>query len=176
MIEFLKRLTEFFDKYNIPYMLSGGVALGVYTLGRFTRDIDFVVLLRMEDVPALIADFKDGYYCDEDAVKEAIRQKGMFNIIDHGSHYKADLIIVKGDPFHRMEFSRRRQADFMDLKVWLVSPEDLILSKLIWIQEFQSVQQAEDIKMLADGDDLDWDYLNKWIEELRLNTFGLLKK
>jgi hypothetical protein len=119
MVEFLRKLIEFFDKYNILYMLSGGVAMGVHSLGRFTRDIDIVVMLRLEDVPVLIQSFKDGYYCDEDAVKEAIHQKGMFNIIDHRSHYKADLIIVKDSPFHRGEFARRRLEDFMDLKVRL---------------------------------------------------------
>jgi hypothetical protein len=156
-------------------MLTGGVAMGAYTLPRFTRDIDFIVLLRLEEVPALLESFDRGYYCDEDAVKEAIRSQGMFNLIDYNSHYKADFIILKNEPFQRAEFSRRRLEDIMDLKVWIVSPEDLLLSKLIWIQQLQSVFQAEDIKLLSQVSGLDWAYIKDWIKELKLNTFGFLE-
>jgi hypothetical protein len=176
MEEFFKKLIGFFDKYNIPYMLSGGVAMGAYTLPRFTRDIDFVVLLRFQDVPSLLENFKDGYYCDEDAVKEAIRQRSMFNIIDRDSNYKADFIILKDDAFQRNEFTRRRLDELMGLKIWIVSPEDLLLSKLIWIQSLQSAYQAEDIKQLSRISGLDWKYINSWVDELKLNTFDLLKK
>jgi hypothetical protein len=78
MFDFLRTVISFFDKNNIPYMLSGSVAMSIYTLPRFTRDFDFVVHLSESDIPVLMEAFKEGYYCDGDAVKEAIRFKGMF--------------------------------------------------------------------------------------------------
>ena len=69
-------------------MLSGSVAMSLYTLPRFTRDFDFVVHLKPGDVKYLAEHFKEGYYCDEDAVRDAILNKTMFNIIDHKSGYK----------------------------------------------------------------------------------------
>ncbi len=51
--------------------------------------------------------------------------------------------------------------------------EDLILSKLIWIQEIQSDRQMGDIKSLLDAPH-DKEYLNKWKIELGLKTFGLI--
>jgi hypothetical protein len=56
-----------------------------------------------------------------------------------------------------------------------VSPEDLLISKLIWIQDFQSPQQMEDIKNLTAIEQLDWSYINKWVVELQLNSFNLLR-
>jgi hypothetical protein len=175
MIPFLKKLVGYFEKEKIPYMLSGSVAMSIYSLPRFTRDFDFVVHLQTGDVKSLTEYFKDGYYCDEDAVKEAIERKGMFNIIDHASGYKADFIILKNEPYRFTEFERRKSVDFQGMIINLVSVEDLIISKLIWIQQLQSDIQKEDIKVLSEIKELDWEYIHKWTALLKLNTFNLLK-
>ena len=104
MINFLKKLINYFDTYNIKYMLSGSVAMSLYTEPRFTRDFDFVVHLRISDIENLVNYFKDDYYCDSDAVKEAIKRKSMFNIIDPKINYKADFVILKDDEFSLTEF------------------------------------------------------------------------
>ena len=176
MFDFLKALIQFFNGNNIPYMLSGSVAMSTYILPRFTRNFDFIVHLKPEAASLLASHFKDGYYCDEDAIQEAIHNKGMFNIIDHQSGYKADFVVFKDEPYRKTEFSRRRQIDFMDMKIYIVSPEDLLLSKLIWIQQLQSSQQIDDIKILTEIPDLDWNYIRNWIEVLKLNTFDTIKK
>ena len=41
MIDFLQRLILFFDRYNIQYMLSGSVAMSIYTIPRNTKNFDF---------------------------------------------------------------------------------------------------------------------------------------
>jgi hypothetical protein len=156
-------------------MLSGSVALSIYTLPRATRDFDFIVHLQSEDVQSLIETFKEGYYCDSDAIKDAIRDHSMFNIIDHSSGFKADFVILKNEPFRQTEFSRRNEIEFEGMNVFVVSPEDLLLSKLIWIQDFQSGIQMQDIKILSQKKDLEWEYIYSWINSLGLNTFNLFK-
>lgn len=101
MFEFFKILIRFFDDNEIPYMLSGSMAMSTYTEPRFTRDFDFIVHLKPSDAPLLADFFKEGYYCDEDLIKEAIRQEGKFNIIDHKSNYKADFVILKNNPYRK---------------------------------------------------------------------------
>lgn len=174
MFDFLRILIRFFDKNEIPYMLSGSVAMSTYTIPRFTRDFDFIVHLKPKDVALLSDQFKDGYYCDETSIKEAISTKGMFNIIDHKSSYKADFIVLKDDIYRQTEFSRRNQVDFLDMSIYIVSVEDLLISKLIWIQQLQSSQQMEDIKVLSKLPQIDWEYVKNWINKLKLNTFNLL--
>ena len=175
MFDFLRILIHFFDKHKIPYMLSGGVAMSSYTLPRFTRDFDFIVHLKPADALLISNHFKEGYYCDEDAIRESIKNKGLFNIIDHKSHYKADFIMLKDEAYRQVEFSRRRKIDFLNMKIYIVSPEDLLLSKLIWIQQLESALQKEDIKLLSEIKDLDWKYIKQWIGTLKINTFELIK-
>lgn len=176
MIEFLKELVRYFQQKQINYMLSGSVAMSLYTMPRFTRDIDFVVHLKPGDVKDLTEYFKEGYYCDEDAIRDAILNKSMFNIIDHKSGYKADFIILKNEPYRITEFERRTLIDFLELKIYVVSPEDLLVSKIIWVQQIQSSLQFEDIRLLSTINNLNWQYINDWIDKLKLNTFNLLKK
>ncbi len=176
MFDFLRVLIHFFEAHKIPYMLSGSMAMSTYTVPRFTRDFDFIVHLSLSDVEGICQYFKEGYYCDEDAVREAIAQEGMFNIIDHKSNYKADFVILKNQPYRKKEFERRRPVKFLDMNIFIVSPEDLLISKLIWIQELQSPVQSEDIKALSALDGLDWNYIHDWTNQLKLNTFGLMGK
>jgi len=173
MLRFLQTIAKFFSDQQIPYMLSGSMAMSIYTLPRATRDFDFIVHLQRKDADTLVQFFKEGYYCDEGAVKDAINRHGMFNIIDYASGYKADFIILKNEPFRRAEFSRKRGITFFGIQVYIVSPEDLLLSKLIWIQQIQSNLQLEDIKNLSEIEPLDREYINNWIKELNLKTFNL---
>jgi len=50
MFDFLRVLIDFFEKQKISYMLSGSVAMSLYTQPRFTRDYDFVVNLKVEHI------------------------------------------------------------------------------------------------------------------------------
>ena len=174
MFDFLRVLIVFFEKQNISYMLSGSVAMSLYTQPRFTRDYDFVVNLKPEHINELLINFREGYYLNDESIKEAIRKKSMFNIIDHKSGYKADFVILNDEPFRQTEFRRQKKMKFLDMIISVVSPEDLLLSKLIWIQEIQSGVQMEDIKLLSEVEGLDWDYIKNWITELNLKTFNLL--
>ncbi len=85
-----------------------------------------------------------------------------------------DFVVLKDSPFRKTEFDRRVQMDYFGKNIYVVAPEDLLISKLIWIQEIQSAVQMEDIRNLTEIESLDWTYIEKWIEELNLNTFNLL--
>lgn len=154
-------------------MLSGSVAMSIYVVPRATNDMDFVVHLQPENVDKLTEHFSEGFYCNKESIYEAIKSKSIFNIIDHTSGFKADFVILKNTAFRQMEFSRRQQVDFVGMPVYVVSVEDLLLSKLIWIQELQSGIQMQDINTLLRLEALDKSYIHYWIKELNLNTFGL---
>jgi hypothetical protein len=174
MLQFLMRILNFLNGNNIEYMLSGSVAMSIYVEPRATRDLDFVVNLSEANVSTLINHFGSGYYCATDAVYSAVKEKGMFNIIDHASGFKADFIVLKDSDFRQTEFGRRQQADFFGVPIYVVSLEDLLISKLIWIQELQSEIQKNDIKVLAEVDHLDRNYIQQWVRTLKLNTFDLI--
>jgi hypothetical protein len=156
-------------------MLSGSVAMSIYTLPRATRDFDFIVHLQEKDLYSLTEHFKGDYYLEVDAVKDSIKNHSIFNIIDHASGFKADFVILKNEEFRQAEFSRRRQTEFYGTEIWVVTPEDLLISKLFWIQDLQSALQMEDIRNLSSIENLDWNYIHDWVIKLKLNTFNLIQ-
>lgn len=174
MVAFFQKITDVLNESDIPYMLSGSVAMSIYIIPRATRDFDFIIHLEPKNIDRFIQHFQDGYYCDKEAIQDAVKRRSMFNIIDHASGFKADFVVLKDEVFRKEEFSRRKKVDFFDKTIYVVSPEDLLLSKLIWIQDFQSAQQMEDIKNLAVIDHLDWPYITKWLDQLNLKSFNLL--
>jgi hypothetical protein len=155
-------------------MLSGSVALSAYTLPRATRDFDFIIRIKNEDVSFFLKNFKEGYYCDKDAIEDAIKNNSMFNIIDYASGFKADFIVLKNENFRQTEFERRKEIELFNMKMFIVSGEDLIISKLVWVQNFQSSLQIEDIKNLLQVANINLEYIRYWCKELKLNTFNLL--
>ncbi|UKT64862.1 hypothetical protein [Pedobacter mucosus] len=176
MLAFFNKIVDVLNENNIPYMLSGSIAMGVYIVPRATRDFDFIIHLQPKDIDGFVANFTDGYYCNINSVKDAVKQRSLFNIIDHESGFKADFVILKNEVFRQEEFNRRVEMEYLGKSVYLVTVEDLFLSKLIWIQVLQSAIQIEDLKNIAELDTLDWEYINKWIITLKLATFNLFKK
>jgi hypothetical protein len=173
--ELLKRISTALDKAEIPYMISGSVALITYTIPRMTRDIDIVIELRRKDIPVFCKIFQNNaYYLDEQTVIEEVNRHGMFNVIDFKTGYKIDFMVKKDTLYRKTEFDRRIRKQVLGCDTWLVSIEDLILSKLIWIQELQSERQMTDIRNLLTHPDIDDIYLTGWIYELNLNTFDLI--
>ncbi|MEP6610355.1 MAG: DUF6036 family nucleotidyltransferase [Mucilaginibacter sp.] len=175
MFDFFKKIIDYFDSRHIPYMLSGSIAMSMYVVARATRDIDFVVHLQPKDVDDFVNYFEGAYYCSKEAVVDAIQRQSMFNVLDHATGYKADFVIRKNSEYRLVEFERKQIIEFYGLKVNIVSQEDLLISKIIWIQQLQSGVQMEDIKNLSLIPDLHWDYINAWIKKLNLNTFNLFR-
>ncbi len=58
------------------------------------------------------------------------QRRGMFNLIHIAAAVRLDMIVRKDLPYRREEILRRRQMSIDGQHMWLVSPEDLILSKL----------------------------------------------
>jgi len=169
----LKEVTQALELRNIPYMVSGSMAMIVYTVSRTTRDIDIVIELSHESLESFYELFDENFHLHKQTVEEELQKRGMFNAIDHRTGMKIDFVIKKNSAYRKVEFERRTRHMLFDQEVWVVSVEDLILSKLIWIQEVQSGRQMEDIRSLLQTRP-NISYLKKWINELGLHTFGLL--
>jgi hypothetical protein len=56
------------------------------------------------------------------------KRRCVENAAADSSLVKIDCIVRKSHPCRRLEFSRRRWMDFGGFLVWIVSPEDLLLS------------------------------------------------
>jgi predicted nucleotidyltransferase len=153
---------------NVPYMVSGSVAMNYYTVPRMTRDIDIVI--EINDIESFYNTFKNEYYIDKITVGNAVRDRSMFNIIHLKEAIKIDFIIKKDTEYRKIEFERRKQVDIDGSKVSIVSIEDLIISKLLWSRQSRSDFQINDIKNLL-KEKIDLKYLEEWVGKLGIEGF-----
>jgi len=81
---------------------------------------------------------------------------------------KVDFIVRKDSPYRRLEFQRRVKKQITDFAVWVVSAEDLIISKLFWASDSVSDIQIRDVTSIVShqSDKLDWEYIDYWVKEL----------
>ncbi|MFC1820479.1 hypothetical protein ACFLZG_05290 [Thermodesulfobacteriota bacterium] len=169
-LEFVKLIASRLDSVGIPYMMTGSMAMATYSIPRMTRDIDLVVEIKPVDVDKIVNLFSMDCYIDRDSVREAVEAHSMFNIIHNEWVVKADFIIRKNEEYRREEFSRRQKMVIEDVTIFVVSVEDLILSKLVWGKQFQSELQLRDVhQMISTVSGLEWKYMQKWASVLGID-------
>jgi hypothetical protein len=164
--EFLAIVVGALEGEDVPYMLTGSVASSRYGEPRSTNDVDAVVDPTPAQLDGLVRRLQlAGLYVELDAARAALAERGQFNaaVLD----LKADFIVRKGDAFSTSAFGRRRHVQGAALDAILVSPEDLILTKLAWAIESGSDRQRRDVQgMVAIAPDLDRAYLDTWAARL----------
>lgn len=156
--------TEILRARLCKFHLTGGLASSFYGEPRFTQDIDIVIRIEIGDsLNQLIEDLKKLFVIDAAAIEDAVRRKSIFQALHEGTMIKIDFHVgeaIKG------ELERSRSEEILTgLVVPIVSKEDAILSKLIWIRK-GSDKSRHDVKgMLKRSGKIDLDYLsNKALE------------
>lgn len=168
-LEVLRIVGERLGGAGILFMLTGSFAMAYYGKPRMTRDLDLVIALAEADIHAIVSGLSPEFYVDVDDVKAAVTSQRLFNLMHHATGIKVDLIVRKDSEYRLLEFERRRPVELSGVKTWIVSREDLILSKLLWARDSASDMQRRDVRSLID-DSMDRDYLEYWAQKL-----GVLK-
>lgn len=169
------------DKIGIEYMLVGSMALVHYAVPRTTVDIDIVLNIKPQQTELFLAEFSSDFYIPMNRARQAIRENGMFNVLDNRTILKVDCVVLKNTEFEMNAFSRRRKVNYAgDFEVWIIGKEDLILSKLKWAKAGGSERQLIDVaSILRNG--YDEEYVEAWARELGLTellneSLALIKK
>ena len=166
-VDMLKGMVLTLGQLKIPYFITGGMAVVVWGRPRFTADVDIVVELSPESLPKLASALEQ--FCkmgmiDRDAMKGALERNGEFNYIDADSDVKVDFWIAGNSPFDREAMKRAVTRETYGTTMSFISPEDLLLSKLLWVKK-GSYRSMDDVVTILQTrkDSLDWGYISHWV-------------
>ena len=148
-IDIVRDISERLDAVDIGYMLTGSMVLNCYALPCVPRNLDFVVALRPADAELMVRLFSPDYDISREAVDSAIAQQSFFNFFHRKSRIKVNCIVCQQINYRLMEYSRRQRVKFENFKTWIVSKEDLIISKLHWARKSLSPMHLRDVRNLA---------------------------
>ncbi|MEP7147927.1 MAG: nucleotidyl transferase AbiEii/AbiGii toxin family protein [Acidobacteriota bacterium] len=152
---------EIFDTLNdlvvrlndlgVEYMITGSVAMSSYVPARSTMDIDVIIEIERSDLERFEQRFAGDYYVSLSSIRQARERNSMFNVMNFETGIKIDFITRKPNAFEAAKFGRRRRSRIGDIEFWVISKEDLILSKLCWAKDSHSERQFEDVRSLFES-------------------------
>jgi hypothetical protein len=158
---------------RIPYMIGGSVAAAFYGEPRLTFDVDLIVFFSHPDIRKIPEIFPEAeFYVPpiETIKEEAARERGHFNVIHHGTGFKADFYSAGHDALNAWGFHFKKEVSFQDVIVTLAPPEYIILRKLEYFREGGSEKHLRDIRSIiaVSGELINKDELMDWIKRLDL--------
>jgi hypothetical protein len=164
----LETTTGLFEQLGVPYALMGGIAVRTYGIPRPTYDIDFTIALERVDLPILFHKAREvGYTIPEEYTGGWVDQVAGMALIKLRVYLEErgiDIdIFLAESPFQKELLARRREGRLNDSIAWFVSPEDLILLKLLAGRP-RDLADVGDI-LFTQGK-LNQGYMRSWAERL----------
>ena len=171
VLDIALRVTGTLERQGVGYFLGGSLASSFQGEPRATNDIDLVVDLEERQVEGLATELGADFDVDVVALRRAAREKGSWNVIYLPSATKIDLFILRASPFDRSEFARRQRVEVRAGRFLFVkSPEDSVLRKLLWYRDGGAVsdrQWRDVVQILRQSRSLlDRGYLDEWATAL----------
>lgn len=176
---FLKLVLEALDAADIEYLIGGAIAGWAWGEPRATQDLDLVVNIPIKSINRLSKELeKRDMLIPAETIRDAVledRADIPLNAIHMHSGLKADLYPVReGDELRESAFRRRQQVDYGPPigRVYIHSPEDLILYKLIYFGLSQQSKHSRDVAAILKSrkSELDLDYIEGWVNRLGLTS------
>lgn len=177
LVGFLKLVLDSLKASHIDYLIGGAIAEWAYGEPRATQDVDIVINLPIESIGKFSKELeKRDMLVPAEIILDTLledRTDIPINAIHMHSGLKADLYLVRsGDELRLSAFQRRQRVDYGPPigRVYIHSPEDLILYKLLYFSLSQQPKHSRDIAAIlkAKENQLDLGYIEEWAARLGL--------
>lgn len=168
---------DLLNETNTPRLLVGGLAVGIVGEPRVTNDADFIIRIdRKKFKVFLAAAKKKGFKFNRKVVQETFDTRGVFRL--HHSRLHIDFIKLS-IALEKSAFQRKRKVKIMGRQVFIPTPEDLILLKLM-PGRGRDILDVENI-FIRHEKSLDIKYLKEWAMKIcdeaeDLRVWNRLKK
>jgi len=146
---FFTYVVEVFERFEIPYMVVGGFAAIFYGEPRLTLDVDIVAEVKQHHLPLLKLAFPfPEFYLSEEGILDSLKRQYPFNIIQPTTGAKVDIVPLSSDLFTQATFKRRQRLvyDEAGRTALFITPEDIILAKLVAFRETGSDKHLRDAR------------------------------
>ena len=167
-----RRVVEALEKISARYVVVGSTAASAWGVARSTRDIDVVAVITRETVDTFLRALGNNeIYVPVDEAKAATIKGGSFNVLHTTTGGKVDVFVCQtSDAFESSRLDRRVKLKVLGIDTWVSTPEDVVLSKLLWRLQTRSEVQWRDCVEVAATQKLDVNYLRIWATELGLSA------
>lgn len=165
-------LTELLEQAGYAYAVMGGLAVRVHSIPRPTHDVDLTISIDRSKLPALFSSLEHlGHTIPESYRRGWVDKVSGLPLIKVRTYVNQSTgvdidIFLAETSFQRAYLARRIEVTVNDKKLWVVTPEDLILLKLLASRPRDILDVAD---ILFTQGQLDEKYMRHWAGELEIS-------
>jgi hypothetical protein len=119
----------------------------------------------IEQILDLVCEFlkENGFHADEYDMRAALKEKSHCTVEDKDTMFRLDIKGVYSEMDERA-LRNKRKVDLNDIAIWIATPEDTIVNKLVFARE-QDIKDALGI-LVRQYDALDIGYLENTAKKI----------
>lgn len=146
---------------EVPHMVVGSFARNFHAFARSTQDADIVLALDQNGLGKLLAELGSDFSLDPQTTFEKNTGTFRHTLTHKETEFKTELFLLSKDPFDQERFRRRLAFHFNGHPSFVLTAEDVIISKLRWARP-KDLEDIRDVLAVKEPDALDWSYLRHW--------------
>jgi len=164
----LDLLVALLERMSIKYVLMGGLVVRAYAIPRVTEDIDVTLALERDRLPELYDALEEQGYAVPEPYRsgwvDQVRGLNLVKLKRYVGDHSIDVDLFLAESAYQDQILRRgRIADVEGRQLWIASPEDLVLLKLISGRPRDWIDVAD---VFFTQGQLDVKYMRHWAVEL----------
>ena len=163
------QVLDVLESLQIPYMIVGSLASTQYGISRSTKDADIVVELGSRPIQTITRQLSGEFQLNPQIMFETVTgtTRHLVNIPE--IPFVIEFFRLSSEDYDQKRFARRRRMPINQFgrEAWLLTPEDVIVTKLRWAQRAARGKDADDVRdvITVQEEFLDWDYIHGWCEQ-----------
>ncbi|HRK31356.1 MAG TPA: hypothetical protein PLD59_09780 [Tepidisphaeraceae bacterium] len=166
-VVFVQRAISALESLQIPYVTVGSFAVNAYIEPRSTKDADFVVEIDQLRIRELVAAIGPDFTFDPQMSFESVTRTPRYKIRHREALFTIELFGLTSDPHDQARFARRVRGAVGSTVAYVLSPEDIVVTKLRWCVRAPRAKDREDIEnvLAVHCKTLDLRYIRQWTDQ-----------
>lgn len=123
-------MAKLLGEAKIRYAITGALAVGYYGVPRTTYDVDVLVAVNKSQAKRLVNQARKSGFNFHKLEVLKLAEIGNVFMIWAPEGYKIDFWLAKTNQ-DKAAITRRRKVTIFSKSVWMISPEDLVIRKLL---------------------------------------------
>ncbi|HTH49015.1 MAG TPA: nucleotidyltransferase [Candidatus Limnocylindria bacterium] len=141
-------------------MLVGSFARNYYAEPRSTKDADIVLTMNKTTLAVFLASLGPDLRLDNQMSFET-NTGTMRNILMHPeSGFTVELFYLSDDPYDQERFGRRRKTNYDGVPTFVLTAEDVVVTKLRWARS-KDLDDVRDVIAMQGDEAMDWSYIHR---------------
>jgi hypothetical protein len=148
------------SRSGVPHVVVGSFARNFHAFPRSTKDADIVLAVDAPGLAQFESELGRDFSLDPQTTFETNTGTFRHTLVHKETEFKTELFLLSQDAFDQERFRRRQAFLFNGIASFVLTAEDVILTKLRWLRS-KDVDDVRDV-IAVKGAKLDWNYIHHW--------------